>query len=248
MKHRPKHISRKSSTSGDSGSSGNIIEASHLERRFVVGEIQIYAIKDINLDIKKGEFVALMGPSGAGKSTTLNQLALLDRPTSGSLRILGKDVESLSVRQQTVFRLRHLGFVFQNYNLLPQMTALENVMLPALMYGRQKRDAVLEAKRILEKFELGNRLKNYPGQLSGGQQQKVAIARALVNRPAILFADEPTASLDSESSEMIMDLLKHLNKTEKQTIVLVSHEPSHKKLVDRIIWVKDGAVVKKSYV
>ena len=225
-----------------------IIQTRNLERKFIVGELQIYAIKNINLEIKKGEFVALMGPSGAGKSTTLNQLALLDNPTGGSLQILGKDVEKLTQRQQTRFRLKHLGFVFQNYNLLPQLTALENVLLPAMMRGQHRSDAILEARRLLERFDLGQRLNNYPSQLSGGQQQKVAIARALVNRPAILFADEPTASLDSESSEMIMDLLRDLNKKEKQTIVLVSHEASHKKLVDRIIWVKDGIVVKKSYV
>ncbi len=219
-----------------------------MERMFLVGEVEIYAIRDINLRIRKGEFVALMGPSGAGKSTTLNQLALLDRPTGGSLRILGKDVEKLTPKQQTAFRLNHLGFVFQNYNLLPQLTALENVLLPALMRGKNRRDAILEAKRLLEKFDMSNRLDNYPSQLSGGQQQKISIARALINKPSILFADEPTASLDSESSEVIMDLLRDLNKRDGQTIVLVSHESAHKKLVDRIIWVKDGVVVKKSYV
>ncbi|MFC1723735.1 ABC transporter ATP-binding protein [Nanoarchaeota archaeon] len=225
-----------------------IIRAKNLQRRYTVGEIEIYGIRDIDLKIKKGEYVALMGPSGAGKSTTLNQLALLDTPTGGSLTILNKDVERLSEQQQTRFRLKHLGFVFQSYNLLPQLTAIENVMLPALMRGKLRRDATLEAKRLLQKFDLGDRLNNYASQLSGGQQQKVSIARALINRPAILFADEPTASLDSESSKTIMDLLRYLNKHERQTIVLVSHESDHKKLVDRIIWVKDGVVVKKSYV
>jgi putative ABC transport system ATP-binding protein len=225
-----------------------VVEAKGLQRMFLVGEIEIFAIKDINLEIDKGEFVALMGPSGAGKSTTLNQLALLDTPTAGILKILGKDVEHFTQARQTEFRLHHLGFVFQNYNLLPQLTALENVLLPALMKGKDRRDAVMDAVRILERFDLGNRLNNYPSQLSGGQQQKVSIARALVNKPAILFADEPTASLDSKSSKMIMDLLKDLNKKEGQTIVLVSHEPEHQKLVDRTIWVKDGVVVQKSYV
>ncbi|HII71784.1 TPA: ABC transporter ATP-binding protein [Candidatus Woesearchaeota archaeon] len=225
-----------------------VIEARHLERMFQVGEIELFALKDINLTIRKGEFVALMGPSGAGKSTTLNQLALLDRPTGGILRVLGEDVEALSARKQTVFRLLHLGFVFQNYNLLPQLTAIENVILPAMMRGRRKRDAIFEAKCLLDEFDMGHRLHNYPSQLSGGQQQKVSIARALVNKPAILFADEPTASLDSESSKVIMDLLRRLNRENEQTIVLVSHEPEHQKLVDRIIWVEDGVVVDKSYV
>jgi len=225
-----------------------IIEVKHLQRRFSVGEIEIYAIKDISLEITKGEFVALMGPSGAGKSTTLNQLALLDTPTGGVLKILGKDVEHLNQKQQTEFRLRHLGFVFQNYNLLPQLTALENVMLPAMMLGKDKKDAIMDATRLLEKFDMGQRLNNYPSQLSGGQQQKVSIARALINKPAILFADEPTASLDSKSSEVIMKLLRELNKKERQTIVLVSHEPEHQQLVDRTIWIKDGIVVEKSYV
>jgi putative ABC transport system ATP-binding protein len=225
-----------------------VIEVKHMQRRFVVGEIEIYALKDISLEITKGEFVALMGPSGAGKSTTLNQLALLDTPTGGILKILGKDVEHLNQKQQTDFRLRHLGFVFQNYNLLPQLTALENVMLPALMIGKDRKDAIMDATRLLEKFDMGHRLSNYPSQLSGGQQQKVSIARALINKPAILFADEPTASLDSKSSQVIMNLLREINRKERQTIVLVSHEPEHQQLVDRTIWVKDGIVVEKSYV
>ncbi len=217
-----------------------IIKARNLERVYSNGIIKTYALKNISLDIKRGEFVAIMGPSGSGKSTLLHQLGLLDKPTKGSILIDDEDVVHLSDKERTKFRLEKLGYVFQSYNLIPELTALENVYITPMARGINKRDYLKETKDILRKVGLGDRMYHYPSELSGGQQQRVSIARALVNKPKILFADEPTANLDSDSSEDIVKLFRSLNQEIRQTIVMVTHELEEGKKADRIIWVKDG--------
>jgi putative ABC transport system ATP-binding protein len=184
--------------------------------------------------------VALMGRSGSGKSTLLHQLGLLDIPTSGSLSINGSDVIALSDADRTRFRLQYLGYVFQEYALIAEFTALENVYFPAMAYGDSS--AKERAKHLLELVGLKNRLNHYPNEMSGGEQQRVAIARSLINNPKVLFADEPTANLDTASSEVVFKLFQKLNKDLKQTILVVTHEPEDRKYVDRVIWMKDGLI------
>jgi len=221
-----------------------MIKVKNLKKIYDMGTLKVKALDGVSMDIKKGEFVALMGFSGSGKSTFLHQVGLLDTPTSGSIIINNVDVLELSEKQKTLFRLNQLGYVFQEYAILGELTALENVYLPLLMIGKNKQDCITSAKEVLEKVGLGDRMDHFQKELSGGQQQRVAIARALVNKPKILFADEPTANLDSTSSIQILELFKELNKKYGQTIVMVTHEDFHKKYVDRVIYLKDGQVVK----
>lgn len=188
--------------------------------------------------------MAIMGRSGSGKSTLLHQLGLLDTPTSGEIHIDGINVLKLSEKQKTFFRLNDLGYVFQEYALLAELTALETVFLPLMMQGVGKEEYIKRAKEVLEKVGLGKRLDHLPSELSGGEQQRVAIARALVNNPKIIFADEPCANLDSESSEVVLNLLKDLNEKMGQTIIMVTHESEDKRYVDRTIWLKDGTIEK----
>lgn len=222
-----------------------IISAANIERVFSNGIVDTYALADISLQITQGEFVAIMGPSGSGKSTLLHQLGLLDIPTKGAITIDGEDVVHLSDNERTRFRLEKLGYVFQAYNILPELTALENVFITSMAQGKERSEYEQEAKEILGEVGLSDRLHHYPSELSGGQQQRVSIARALVNKPKILFADEPTAHLDTKNSEEIITLFRNLNKKIGQTIVMVSHELQEGKQADRIIWVKDGYVDKR---
>lgn len=221
-----------------------MIEVKDLKKIYDMGTIKVKALNGVSLKIKKGEFVALMGFSGSGKSTFLHQVGLLDDPTSGSVVIDGVDVLVLSEKEKTLFRLNQLGYVFQEYAILGELTALENVYLPLLMMGKSKEECVAAAEEVLEKVGLGDRMDHFQKELSGGQQQRVAIARALVNKPKILFADEATANLDSESSIQILKLFRELNRKYGQTIVMVTHEDFHKKYVDRVVFLKDGKIVK----
>jgi len=221
-----------------------MIEVKNLTKIYEMGTIKVKALNGVSMNINKGEFVALMGFSGSGKSTFLHQVGLLDSPTGGSIHIDDVDVLELSEKQKTVFRLNKLGYVFQEYAILGELTALENVYLPLLMIGKSKEECISSAKEVLEKVGLGDRMEHFQKELSGGQQQRVAIARALVNKPKILFADEPTANLDSTSSIQILELFRELNKKYGQTIVMVTHEDFHKKYVDRVIYLKDGQVIK----
>jgi len=209
------------------------------------GKIPTQALKGVSFDVPGGEFLAIMGRSGSGKSTLLHQLGLLDTPTNGKIDIAGKNVLELSQKEKTQYRLNELGYVFQEYALLPELTSLETVYFPLMVKGIKKSEYIKRATETLEKVGLGNRLDHLPHELSGGEQQRVAIARALVNNPKILFADEPCANLDSESSQTVLNLLKTLNKKLGQTIVMVTHEPDDKKYVDRIIWLKDGLIEKE---
>jgi putative ABC transport system ATP-binding protein len=204
------------------------------------GDVPTYALKGVSLEIAKGEFVALMGRSGSGKSTLLHQLGLLDIPTSGSVTVNGTDVLALSDTERTKFRLQHLGYVFQEYALIAEFTALENVYFPAMAFGDTS--AKERATELLGTVGLQERLDHYPSEMSGGEQQRVAIARSLINNPKVLYADEPTANLDTVSSEIVFKLFQKLNKELGQTILVVTHEPEDKKYVDRVVWLKDGLI------
>jgi putative ABC transport system ATP-binding protein len=204
------------------------------------GEVPTLALKGVSLEIAEGEFVALMGRSGSGKSTLLHQLGLLDMPTSGNVVINKFDVLTLSDSERTRFRLQHLGYVFQEYALIAEFTALENVSFPAMAFGDDS--AKERAEHLLDLVGLKDRMNHYPNEMSGGEQQRVAIARSLINNPKVLFADEPTANLDTVSSEVVFKLFQKLNKELKQTILVVTHEPEDKKYVDRVIWLKDGLI------
>jgi putative ABC transport system ATP-binding protein len=218
-----------------------IIEVKNLKKTYE-GKVPTHALKNINFGIKKGEFVALMGRSGSGKSTLLHQLGLLDTPTSGEVIMDGINLMSFAEKQKAEFRLKELGYVFQAYALLPELTALESVYLPLMLLGIDKREYIKKATEMLEKVGLSDRLHHLPKEMSGGEQQRVAIARALVNSPTILFADEPTANLDSASSKVILELFKKLNEEIGQTIIMVTHEPDDKKYVNRVIELKDGVI------
>jgi putative ABC transport system ATP-binding protein len=221
-----------------------IIEAKDVRKTFG-GAVPVEALKDVNLQINEGEFVGIMGPSGSGKSTLLHMLALLDDVTSGTIIVDGIDVERLSSIQKTHFRLTKFGYVFQEYALLPELNALENVCLPLMMLGAPAREYRKAALEMMETVGLGKRAKHLVSQMSGGEQQRVAIARALVNKSKVLFADEPCANLDTKNSGIVMNLLRRLCDERKQTIIMVTHEPEHMQFTDRIIWIKDGMIEKE---
>jgi putative ABC transport system ATP-binding protein len=215
-----------------------LIRIENLRKIYYMGKVEVQALRGIDIMIKKGEFVALMGPSGSGKSTLLNMIGLLDTPTSGGIVIDNIEVSTLDDNERADFRLRKMGFVFQFFSLLKELNSLENVALPMIM-DKRKYD---RAASLLELVGIGDRADHSPSELSGGQQQRVAIARALANEPAIILADEPTANLDTESSNQIVELFRELNE-KGQTIVMVTHEPELGEKADRIIRIKDGKVV-----
>jgi putative ABC transport system ATP-binding protein len=218
-----------------------MIRVVDLKKVYGKGATATHALKGVSLQINSGEFVAIMGRSGSGKSTLLHLLGLLDSPTGGEIYIDEKDVLKLSSEQQADFRLSQLGYVFQEFSLLTELTILENVFIPAVCLGKQDHHRQ-RARDILETVGLSVVLNHYPNEVSGGEQQRAAIARALVNQPRILFADEPTASLDGKSAAVVLELFKKLNRETQQTIVMVTHEPEDKKYVDRIIWLDDGLI------
>ncbi len=210
------------------------------------GKVPTPALRGISFEVKTGEFVALTGRSGAGKSTLLHQLGLLDKPTGGRILLNGIDPAGLNDAARTEFRLRNLGYVFQEYTtLIFELTALENVYLPHMVAGGGKKHYREQAAELLALVGLGERLDHYPNELSGGEQQRVAIARALINNPKILFADEPTANLDSVSAKIVLELFAKLKSEMDQTIVLITHEPEDvRDYVDRTIWLSDGLIEK----
>jgi putative ABC transport system ATP-binding protein len=219
-----------------------LIEVKNLIKTFTDGDKETHVLKGINFSVEEKEFLAVMGRSGAGKSTFLYQMSLLDEPTSGEIKIFGKDTHKMSSDEKTIFRLNELGYVFQDYALLPDLTAVENVAVPLMMQGKTKPEAYVDAKFSLEMVGLGHRFDNLPSQLSGGEQQRVSIARALAHKPKILFADEPTANLDNESSRTVMELFKQIHKN-GQTIIMVTHEEEYAKMAKRIVKMDDGRIV-----
>jgi len=221
-----------------------MIEISDLRKIYHMGNVEVKALDGVSLNIEKGEFLGIMGASGSGKTTLLHMLGLLDLPTSGKITIDGLDVSQLSEYEKTMFRLYRLGYVFQDYALVPDLTVMENVSLPAMLRkDRTEEQTKKDSFNILQRIGLCDRRDHLPRELSGGQQQRVSIARAMVNKPEILFADEPCANLDSENSEMVLDLFHEINEEMRQTIVMVSHEDWHKKYFHRIVRLKDGKVI-----
>lgn len=218
-----------------------MIVSTQIVKSFFRGDIETPVLKGIDLTIQDGEFVSIMGRSGAGKSTLLYQLGLLDHPTSGEIIINKTKTSTLSSTERTNFRLRNMGFVFQDYALLPELTAAENVMMPLLMLKYSKAEALLIAKEALAQVGLEHRLKNLPSQLSGGEQQRISVARAYVHNPKIIFADEPTASLDAKNAMDVINIFKDLNK-KGQTIVMVTHEDIYAKHSKRIITLSEGVI------
>ena len=219
-----------------------LITAHNIHRKFGKGDLVTHVLKGIDFEVQEGEFVAIMGKSGAGKSTLMYQLSVLDDPTEGSVMIDGKDVIALNERERTEFRLNTLGYVFQDYALVPDLNARENIMMPMLMRGMFWEEAKGKADSALDSVGMPGKYTNLPSQLSGGEQQRVAVARAVAGKPKILFADEPTANLDSISGEQVIDLLGQLNK-EGQTIVMVTHEKEYTTYCNRIINMEDGRIV-----
>jgi lipoprotein-releasing system ATP-binding protein len=208
--------------------------------------VEITALDSVNLDIEKGEFLAIVGPSGSGKSTLLNQIGILDTPTAGTILLKGLDITKMSDKQRSKMRNQELGFIFQYHHLLPDFNALENVMMPLLINGIKSSQAKKRAHEMLEEVGLGDRLYHRPNQLSGGQNQRAAIARALVNTPSIVIGDEPTGNLDSKASETIYELLRKLNREHNQTFILVTHDERMAAKTDRVIRLVDGRIADDS--
>lgn len=219
-----------------------MIQAEKLTKIFQSGDQKIIALNELSFSVPEGQFLTITGKSGSGKSTLLYQLGLLDLPTSGAVVIDGTDMVPMNENERTMARLNDLGYIFQDYAILPSLTALENVMAPLLMQGFTTEQAERKAKKALERVGLLDRMNNLPSQLSGGQQQRVAIARAIAHDPKIIFADEPTANLDSETSDQVIRTFIDLN-NEGQTIVMVTHEPEYAKLAHRTITMADGKVI-----
>ncbi|RCK73474.1 MAG: Cell division transporter, ATP-binding protein FtsE [Anaerolineae bacterium] len=221
-----------------------VIEAENITKVYRMGSVEVPALRGVSLRVARGSVTAIMGPSGSGKSTLMNLLGCLDRPTSGKYVLDGENVAELNDNQLASIRNRKIGFVFQTFNLLPRATALNNVELP-LRYSNANGNRVEKARQALEAVGLGNRIHHRPNELSGGQQQRVAIARAIINHPSIIFADEPTGNLDSKSGEEIMDLLMTLNRQMGTTLILVTHDPDIATYADRVIFIRDGQIVRE---
>ena len=218
-----------------------IIEVSNVRKSYLLGSLEIPVLSGINLKIEKGEFLAIIGPSGSGKSTLMNIIGCLDRPTEGQVFISGTDLQRMSDDELARLRGLEIGFVFQTFNLIPRLTAFENVLLPTFANSRISGDPLKRAKDLLEIMGLQDRMHHKPGELSGGQAQRVSIARALINDPAILLADEPTGNLDSRTGAEILRVFIDLN-TEGRTVVIVTHDSEIAKYADRVIMVKDGII------
>ncbi len=219
-----------------------LIRLDNVHKVYHLGEVQVHALRGVSLEIKRNEFVAVMGASGSGKSTLMNIVGCLDRPTRGSYFLDNTDVSTLSKIELARIRNQRIGFIFQQFNLLPRTSALENVELPTIYAGLTPEERHSRALEALERVGLADRAHHYPSQLSGGQQQRVAIARALVNRPSILLADEPTGNLDSRTSVEIMDILQHLNEREGLTVVIVTHEHDIAQYAKRVLEFRDGKI------
>ena len=222
-----------------------MIQIENISKVFRTSEVETVALNHVNLEVKEGEFVAIMGPSGCGKSTLLNILGLLDNPTEGSYQLMGQEVAGLKEKERTHMRKGKLGFVFQSFNLIDELTVFENVELPLLYAGVSTRERVKRVNEALERMQIAHRTEHYPQQLSGGQQQRVAIARAIVTNPRIILADEPTGNLDSTNGNEVMNLLKELNH-DGATVVMVTHSEENAREAERIIRMMDGYILTES--
>jgi putative ABC transport system ATP-binding protein len=220
-----------------------VIETSKLTKEYVRDEFHVIALKDVDIQIQKGEFVALMGPSGSGKSTLLHLIAAMDRPSDGEIRVLGENLRALSDRAIAHWRNVHIGFIFQSFNLIPVLTALENVELPLKLTNLTKKERLEQAARALKLVSLGDRLNHLPRQLSGGQEQRVAIARAIATDPDLILADEPTGNLDATSAQDVLTLLSRLNKEFGKTIVMVTHDPAAASFASKIRHLEKGELL-----
>jgi len=208
-----------------------------------MGKVEVKALRGINLKVRQGEFVAIMGPSGSGKSTSMNMVGSLDVPTTGTVFLDGQDISKLSESDLAQLRGRKIGFIFQQFNLLNTLSAIENVMLPMIFQNINKHNREMRAKKLLELVQLGHRLHHKPAEMSGGEQQRVAIARSLANNPEVILADEPTGNLDTKTGRIVMDFLKYLNKKENRTIVMVTHDEHVAKEAKRITFLRDGEII-----
>lgn len=225
-----------------------MIQIKNVSKEYPIDEeTTFFALKKINLEIKKGEFTSIIGPSGSGKSTLMHIIGLLDRPSQGEVFINGQEVSKLSDNEISQIRNRTIGFIFQQFNLINKLTVLENILVPTV-YSREKLefDPKKRALSLIEKFNIGGKENSYPNKLSGGQQQRVAIARALIMDPPIILADEPTGNLDSKNGEIILELLEKLNKEEGRTVIIVTHDLEIAKRAKRIIQIKDGEIIRNS--
>lgn len=221
-----------------------IIRVKDVHKFFIIGKEKVKALGGVNLEIKRGEFVIILGTSGSGKSTFLNVLAGLEKPTKGSIHILGEEISSYSERKLARFRKRHVGFIFQSYNLMPNLTAVENVALPLTFRKVKPFKRNAEAAKLLKAVELGTHLFHKPTQMSGGQQQRVGIARAFAGSPEIIFADEPTGNLDSKTSKTVLELMIDMAKKNRQTIIMVTHDPEFAEYGDKVVYLFDGLIRK----
>jgi putative ABC transport system ATP-binding protein len=220
-----------------------VIQTRSLSKEFIRDEFHVVALNEVSLDIEKGEFVALMGPSGSGKSTLLHLIAAMDRPTEGEIRVLGSDLRSMSDREIAHWRNEHVGFIFQQFNLIPVLTAIENVELPLKLTNLKKAERMEHAATALKLVGLGDRLQHFPRQLSGGQEQRVAMARAIVTDPALILADEPTGNLDAASAQEVLTILSKLNREYGKTIVMVTHDPHAANFATHVHHLEKGALV-----
>ena len=220
-----------------------VIQVQNLSKIYAMGEEHVIALKNINLSINRGEICCIFGTSGSGKSTLLNQMAGREKPTRGQVLIGGRSISRRNENELAAFRQKHIGFVFQSYNLLKELTAVENVAMPLMFRGIPKEIRELEAKKMLHRVGLLNRMNHFPGQMSGGQQQRAGIARAFISRPEIVFADEPTGNLDTKTTKEVMQMIRKFARTFHQTIVLVSHDPEMTTYADRIVTLIDGQIV-----
>lgn len=222
----------------------NILKAVNLRKVYGQGETKVIALDDVNLEVEKGEFTAIVGTSGSGKSTMLHIIGGLDNPTSGQVIVDGQDLSHMTADELTIFRRRNIGFVFQQYNLVPMLNVWENIILPVKLDGKNIEESYID--EIVDTLGIGSKLKNMPNALSGGQQQRVAIARALASKPAILLADEPTGNLDSRTSQDVLGLLKVTSQRFHQTIVMITHNEEIAQMADRILQIEDGKIVSDS--
>jgi putative ABC transport system ATP-binding protein len=222
-----------------------IIKLDNVRKIYKMGDVEVHALRGLNLEVKEGEFVAIMGPSGSGKSTAVNMVGCLDIPTKGKILLEGQDISQLGESNLAQIRGKTIGFIFQQFNLISTLTAVENVTLPMIFQSTNRADRIKRAEDLLTKVGLGERMYHRPTEMSGGQQQRVAIARALANNPDVILADEPTGNLDSKTSKTVMDFLCMLHSQEGKTIIMVTHDPQMAACAERVEHLKDGAILKR---